>query len=141
MIRYFDASAWVKRYVQEDGSSFVRQLLADSVPAANRLTQVEVASALIRRAREGALTPADRDRALNALGKDFDTMYVVEVLPGIGREAISLLSRYPLRSHDAIQLAGCLYLQRRLGAPIELVAYDVRLTDAARSEGLALSVT
>jgi predicted nucleic acid-binding protein len=42
--RYFDASALVKRYVQETGSVAVRQLLASGIIATSRLSEVEVAS-------------------------------------------------------------------------------------------------
>jgi predicted nucleic acid-binding protein len=138
VIRYFDASAWVKRYVQEAGSEVVRRLVAGSIPATNRLTEVEVALALVRRTREGTLPADDRDRALTGLRRDFEILYVVELLPEVSAEAIVLLRRYPLRSHDALQLAGCLFLQRCLGEQVELVAFDARLVDVARREGVVV---
>jgi predicted nucleic acid-binding protein len=54
--RYFDASALVKRYVRETGSVMVRRLLAAGIVASSRLSEVEVSSGVIRRAREGAFT-------------------------------------------------------------------------------------
>ena len=57
-MRYFDASALVKRYVRETGSTTVRRLLTLDAPVTSRLSEVEVASALVRRAREGAFTTA-----------------------------------------------------------------------------------
>ena len=70
-MQYFDASALVKRYVREQGSASVRRLLASDAPATARLSEVEVASALIRRSREGAFPLTERDRALAALEPDF----------------------------------------------------------------------
>ena len=55
-MRYFDASALVKRYVREPAAVSVRRLLKSDRAATSRLSEVEVASALTRRAREGAFT-------------------------------------------------------------------------------------
>ena len=63
-------------------------------------------------------------------------MYVVELSAEIAAAARALLLRHPLRAADAIQLASCLHLAEQLGAPAELVVYDVPLVTAARSEGL-----
>ena len=138
MTRYFDASALVKRYVRETGSSTVRRLLAGGTPATSRLSEVEVASAIARRAREGAFAAARRDRMLAALDRDLPALAVVEMIPDITAEARALLLRYPLRAGDAIQLASCLYLQRELRDPVPFVAFDQRLLEAARAEGLTV---
>jgi predicted nucleic acid-binding protein len=63
--RYFDASALVKRYVRETGSVVVRRLLATGIAATSRLSEVEVASGIVRRAREGAFTAPRRDVAMS----------------------------------------------------------------------------
>ncbi|RPJ58220.1 MAG: hypothetical protein EHM24_28830, partial [Acidobacteria bacterium] len=63
---------------------------------------------------------------------------VVEVIPDVTAEARALLLRHPLRAGDAIQLASCLYLQREPGQPVPFVAFDQRLLDAARAEGVTV---
>jgi predicted nucleic acid-binding protein len=136
--RYFDASALVKRYVRETGSVMVRRLLTSGIVATSRLSEVEVASGIIRRAREGAFTTARRDRALAALQRDMPAFAIVELIPDITGETRALLLRHPLRASDAIQLASCLYLQRELNQPVPFVAFDQRLLDAARAEGVAV---
>ena len=138
MTRYFDASALVKRYVREVGSTAVRRLLASGIPASSRLSEVEVASGIIRRGREGAFTTTRRDRMLVALQRDLPALAVVEMIPEITADARALLLRHPLRAGDAIQLASCLYLQRQLGQPVPFVAFDQRLLAAARAEGLTI---
>lgn len=135
-MRYFDASALVKRYVREKGSIQVRRLMLSDLPATSRLSEAEVASALGRRAREGAFSTTERDRALAALVADLPAIVVVELTLEVSARARSLLTKHPLRAGDAIQLASCLYLQEQLGEPIEMVSFDVRLTAAARREGL-----
>jgi len=133
---YFDASALAKRYVSEPETPSVRRLLGRGVPATSRLSEVEVASALGRRCREGTVSADDRDRALARLREDIGSMYVVELSAEIAAAARALLLRHPLRASDAIQLASCLHLAEQLGAPAELVGYDVPLVTAARSEGI-----
>jgi hypothetical protein len=116
----------------------VRRLLASGIVATSRLSEVEVASGIVRRAREGAFTPARRDRALAALERDIPAFAIVEVIPEVTTDARVLLMRHPLRASDAIQLASCLYLQRQLNQPISFVVFDQRLLDVARAEGVAI---
>jgi hypothetical protein len=140
-MRYFDASALAKRYVLEAGSRMVRRLLASGIVATSRLSEVEVTSGIVRRARDGAFTAARRDRALAALQRDMPALAVVEVIPEVTADARALLLRHPLRAGDAIQLASCLYLQRQLNQSVPFVAFDQRLLDAARAEGVAIVAT
>ena len=124
--------------MQEPGAVSVRRLLKADRAAASRLSEVEVASALVRRAREGAFTVEERDRALASLADDFATLIIVEFTPGITADARALLLRHLLRAGDAVQLASCLYLQREMSQPVPFVAFDDRLADAARHEGLTV---
>ena len=139
MTRYFDASALVKRYVREPGSAAVRRLLSSGIAATSRVSEMEIASGIIRRAREGSFTLAHRDRALDALQHDLPALAIVEMIPEIAADARGLLLRHPLRAGDAIQLASCLYLQRELGQRVAFAAFDQRLLAAARAEGLTLA--
>ena len=128
----------MKRYVREPGAVSVRRLLKAAPAAASRLSEVEVASALVRRAREGAFSIEERDRALASLSDDFATLIIVEFTPDITADARALLVRHRLRAGDAVQLASCLYLQREMSQPLPFVAFDDRLADAARHEGLTV---
>jgi len=126
----------VKRYVEEQDSSRVNGWLADGLPATARLSAIEVASALARRAREGAFSGAERDRALDALDRDLATLRVVELSTSVALDARALLIRHPLRAGDAIQLASALLLRRELGEPVAFAVYDDGLRAAAKAEGL-----
>ena len=138
MTRYFDASALAKRYVRETGSPTVRRLLASGRAGTSRLSEVEVSSAIVRRAREGAFTIEERNRMLTALQHDVPALAMVELTPEIATDARTLLVRYPLRAGDAVQLASGMYLQRQLARAVPFVAYDRRLVHAARAEGLVV---
>jgi len=126
----------VKRYVRETGSDRVRQWLASGTPATSRLTEVEVASALMRRWRDGAFGAAPRDRALSALVGDLQALTIVEIAPPVTARARALLERHPLRAGDALQLASCLLLRDTSGGSVAFAAFDDRLNQAARAEGL-----
>jgi hypothetical protein len=128
----------VKRYVDEPGSAHVREILARTPVATSRLSEVEIASALARRWREGTLARRDLDRALVALHTDIRSIAVVELVAEVTQAAIALLARHPLRTGDAVQLASCLDFRRRMTEGVGLLAYDARLNDAARAEGLTL---
>jgi len=138
LIGYFDASALAKRYVEEPESPVVRRLLGECLVCTSRLSEVEVASALVRRARDGSLSPAERDRALSALSEDMRSFYVVELFPEIARVARGLLLRHPLRASDAVQLASSTHVRESAEEDVFFVAFDGRLNEAAVGEGLAL---
>ena len=99
---------------------------------------LEIASALARREREGAITLAERDRAIKKLNADLAAYILVELTPELSADAQALLLRHALRSSDAVQLASSLYLQRKIGERVLFAAFDDRLNNAARAEGLTL---
>lgn len=126
----------MKRYVREEGSDRVRGWLAAGTAATSRLTEVEVAAALMRRWREGAFGAAQRDRALAALVADLGALTVVEIASPVTSRARRLLERHSLRAGDAVQLASCLLLRDATGGSVAFAAFDGRLNEAARAEGL-----
>lgn len=128
----------MKRYVREAGGDRVRRWLASGTPATSRLSEVEVASALARRWREGAFGAAERDRALSALDTDLNALTVVEIVPAVAQSARKLLLRHALRAGDALQLASCLYLREAVGEAVAFAGFDDRLSGAAATEGLRL---
>ena len=140
VMRFFDASALIKRYVREPHSAAVRRWLATGPAAISRLSEVEVVSGLARLAREGAIVARRRDLAIAAFTKDVGVWHVVELSSEVATLARALLIRHPLRSGDAIQLASALRLQQITHLPLTaFVAYDARLHAAAVTEGLATS--
>jgi len=116
----------------------IRRLLKADQGAASRLSEVEVASALVRRAREGAFPVEERDRALASLVNDFAALIIVELTPAITADALALMLRHRLRAGDAVQLASGLYLQREMSQSLPFVVFDDRLAEAARHEGMTV---
>src|SRR5262245_36153951 len=138
VIVYVDASALAKRYVDEAGSSTVRAVIAREVIATSRLSEIEIASGLVRRFREAGISSRNLERTLSSLREDVRSIAIVEIDEEITREAVSLLARHRLRASDAVQLASCLQVRRLVSVEVRLLAYDHRLNDAATVEGLAV---
>lgn len=137
-MNFFDASALVKRYIRESGSSSVQRLLREGTPSVSRLTEAEVSSAFARRRREGTLSEPQHARVLGALRSDLARFHVVELSGDVVSRVHALLGRYPVRAADALQLASALVLREAVGT-VAFVAYDVRLREAARAEGFVLA--
>ncbi len=140
-MRYFDASALVKGYVDEADSQATRRLLTRGSAATTRLSFVEVASALGRLGREGRLSEDQRTAALAALTADAASVLVIELTGEIVARSQTLTQKHPLRAADAIQLASCLYVRETVNPRTTLVSFDDRLSTAARLEGVKLAGT
>jgi len=137
-LRFFDASALVKRYVRERDSARVRRLLSAGDVGLCRLSEVEVVSAFARLAREGAISVARRDAAVTAFVGDLAAWAIIELHPDVTRAARRLVLQHGLRTGDGLQLAAALVLQEALGPIDEFVAYDSHLLEAARAEQLTV---
>jgi predicted nucleic acid-binding protein len=140
-MRFFDASALVKKYVRETDSARVRRLLRSGEVALSRLSEVEVVSAFARLARDEAISVAQRDRAVAAFVGDLMAWHVIELTPDVMATARRLLMQHQLRAGDAVQLSAALVLQVGLGESLEeFVAYDHRILGVAHAEQLAVRI-
>lgn len=66
-------------------------------------------------------------------------MVLVQLSATVLRRAQDLLLRHPLRAADALQLGSCLDLKERLQQPVGFAAFDRRLNEAAKLEGLRVA--
>lgn len=78
MIRFFDTSALVKRYVEEPGSAMVRATLRAHPVTVARVTLAEAAAAVARACRLGAISEVQRDAIFGRLPQDFARLSVVD---------------------------------------------------------------
>lgn len=128
-----------KAYLEEAQTVDVRRWMDERRVVISRLTVVEVASAIHRRGRQGELALAARDEAIRAFLGDLPAWHVVELTDPVAARAVGLVARHKVRAGDAIQLASALIAQDRSTDDFgRFVAYDTRLVDAAREEGLPL---
>jgi predicted nucleic acid-binding protein len=115
---YLDASALVKRYVNEEGSDWLRATIAPSQSQllfTSRMTIVEVISAFARRVRDGSLTMEEFASARDLFrGHCLDEYQIMPPTIAVVDSASGLLERHPLRAYDAIHLATALSAQQFL---------------------------
>ena len=122
---YLDSSALVKLVVPEPESAALLSLLADwEVHVSSAVAAVEVP----RAARRTSASEVVGRRAAQVVRGVHLVTLDDEVL-----DIASALEPPSLRSLDAIHLASAIVLQPDLGA---FVAYDARLAEAARQQGI-----
>ena len=100
-------------------------------------SEVECASAIARREREGAFGDAGGGEAWAALAALASVWVEVQPSDAVRRQAVRVLRLHPLRAGDALQLAAAI---EWAGSPPsgELVTFDARLGEAARLEGFTV---
>lgn len=137
MIVYLDASALVKRYIDEEGSREVERLLAGAISGGTSLlSRAEVSAAIARATRAGVIARAAADAALRLFRAQWPDLFRIHVDEGIVARADSLAWEQSLRGYDAIHLACALTWRESLGEDPVLATFDKQLWDAARQEGL-----
>jgi predicted nucleic acid-binding protein len=142
---YFDASAIVKYYVTEPGSTWVRQIIdaQDSETGRPRhiiliaeITHVETAAGLAVIERVGRIGKTTRDRAYRRFMSQLTQRYAIIPLTSEDLEtAANLTQQHPLKAYDAVQLAVALRSHRLLTGSQHTCIFVSG--DAARSEGLS----
>ncbi len=143
MAAYFvDSSALVKRYVQEDGTAWVRSLThyrtGNQIFLA-RITIVEVTSAIARSRAGRTIRSALASSFLSRFREHVAGRYtILEVTSALLADATTLANGHALRAYDAVQLAAALELNRISQGGMVLVSADKELNAAAAAEGLAV---
>jgi predicted nucleic acid-binding protein len=146
---YFDASALVKYYILEPGSTWAWELINATDAQGKRpahtifmadLSAAEVAAAFAVLHRTGRIRRPVWDGAFDQFMDDVNWRYQ---LVRVGRddffEAAILTRHHPLKAYDAVQLAVALRQNRVLAAydlTLTFVSGDDTLLTAAKAEGL-----
>ncbi|ETN87680.1 PIN domain-containing protein [Thermus scotoductus] len=135
-MRFWDASALLPLLALEAATERVQDLyLENPLVVVWWGTELELVSALARKAREGILKDAPLAKALDRLERLQRAWY--EVLPGeeVRKTARRLLFAHPLRTGDALQLAAAWVASRGRPQDLPFVTLDARLAGAALREG------
>lgn len=136
-MRFWDTSALVPLVLEEPGTELVSDWLrADEGMCIWGLARVELASAIERRAREGALTAKERREALKLVVDLAAAATEVLDLEAVRVRAVAVLARHAVRAADAVQLAAALVVADGGFSGLAFVSLDRRLADAAAREGL-----
>lgn len=137
MILYVDASALVKRYVSEAGSTAVISVTSDAEAVATVLiSRAEVAAALARSVRLGVLDENGGRRAQRKFTREWPDLVRLPISEALLVRAESAAWQYGLRGYDAVQLAAAAIWQDSVGAEVTLATFDRELWQAASKAGL-----
>jgi predicted nucleic acid-binding protein len=118
---FFDTSALVKRYADEQGTAAVDELIENDNDAIviTSLSVIEMTSAFRRKFNRGEITETQRDGLLVAFFEEAtDTFTIVPIDETAYEIAFDLVLEDDLRTLDALQL----------GAARELVTTDLDMT-------------
>lgn len=134
---YFDTSALIKRYVEEQGRHEVLGLLRKSQCVVSAILPVEVRSALRRRVAEKTLDGKRMPSILKRLAGDRAYWTVIEVSTDVLATAESLSGAHPLRALDAIHVASArLFANRTASQTFTFISADMQQTRVAEALGL-----
>lgn len=140
---FLDASALVKYYILEPGSTWLRALVdrPDHEAIISDASLAEGAAAFAILGRTGRIHRALQQRAFHSLSRHIATHYIgaVPVVTADFEQAAELTQLYPLKAYDAVQLAVALHHQRNLkalGLALTFISSDSTLLSAALAEGL-----
>lgn len=136
---FWDASALVPVILREERSSEMSVLLGrDRASAIWWASPVECSSAIFRRYRENLILAGQRDESLERLREILPSLLIMPGTDTLRERAIRLLSNYPLRAADALQLAAALIWSEERPAGQDFVCLDQRLRESAEREGFHL---
>lgn len=145
---YFDASALIKRYSQENGTLLVNEVFRQILPnhmTCSTLGILEIVSALVRKRNDGRLGQALFAQAMIDFRDeivDREGFVATSVNDALLFSALDLVAKYNLNATDAVILRSALALQQALqqetADELMLWASDKRLGRAACSEGLTV---
>jgi predicted nucleic acid-binding protein len=139
---YLDASAWVKRYYQEAGTTWMQDLFAQGQMIASApLGLIEVIATLVRKAKGREIDPPMLAQKMQELEVDWERFIRIQMTSEVVDTAKTVAKERALRGADAVHLASALLLRSRLVGEddqLMLVASDRELKDAAQSSNLAI---
>lgn len=137
MIAYIDASALVKRYVQEHGSRETIELTSSAeMTATSIISRAEVAAGLAKAVRSRVVPDHVAKAAQRSFAVDWPDLLRVTVTDALVERAEALAWEHGLRGYDAVHLASALTWQESAGEEIVLATFDHQLWDAAKRAGL-----
>lgn len=138
MILYLDASALVKRYIQERYSEQVNAWIdVAEMIVTGLITRVEVSVAIARAGRMNFISSEGALEALRQFRMEWESFQRLPITENTVIRGDFLAYEHDLRGYDATHLACALIWQETLGAPVTLASFDGQLIRAAREVGIA----
>mgnify|MGYP001582306992 CR=1 FL=1 len=133
---FFDTSALIKRYIDEDGSDAVEEILGEQDEIiVSPITKIECFSVIKRLLLEKAIIKKNYDLLSKEIAYDFKFFSIIDFSDILEKQALKLVDRYQLKPLDSIQLASCLLAKKEISY---MVACDDKLIYSSKKEGLRI---
>ena len=137
MILYTDSSALVKRFIKENVSDEVNQLLSDAdIVGSSLLTQVEMVAEIGKASRMNWLDTNSAEIAVQNFLSEWQFFTRLFITPPLIERSSRLVWELGLRGYDATHLASALFWQESLDMEIVLATYDRELWIAAKKSSI-----
>ncbi len=140
IVYYLAASAWVKRYYQEIGTSWLQDLFAQNPTfACATLGVIEVTATLARKGKAGQLTSTALAQKIQELETDWQYFIQIQLTEAVVDQAKKFATHLALRGADSIHLAAAIQLKTLLDPDDQLilVSSDQELLVAGQRSGLS----
>jgi predicted nucleic acid-binding protein len=129
---FFDSSAFIKKFIQEQGSAEVDEYCQQaSLLGLSIICLPEMMSALNRKVRERNLSTENYHNLKEQIAEDIKDIQIVNLVPEVVEGSIALLENNMLRSLDALHLSCAITWNSDL-----FVSSDKRQIQAAEKSGL-----
>ena len=129
---FFDSSAFVKRYVREEGTDVVLSWCDQATELClSGIALPEIVSAFCRLEREKRVSPLQYRHLKTMLMADISDAAICDLAPEVIRQTIIALESNVLRGMDAIHLGSAVALNADI-----FVSADARQCAAAAQAGL-----
>jgi predicted nucleic acid-binding protein len=139
MIAYLDASALVKRYVAEAGSTEVSRLISEAEAVGTAvISRAEVSAALAKAVRVKSVSTNAGRSALQTFTADWDNLIRLQLTEVLVARAAALAWEHGLRGYDAVHLATALFWHETLDEAVTVATYDRELWKGAKTSGLSV---
>jgi predicted nucleic acid-binding protein len=137
LIFYLDASAIVKRYIDETRSAEVRAATQSSATLGTSvLSRAEVAAAIHKGYRSRTIDEAAATEAVRRFERDWPSLVRLRVNEKLVKYAAGLAWTYGLRGYDSVHLASAAAWQQSLQIEVAMATFDLALWNAAGNIGL-----
>lgn len=136
---YFDSSALVKRYVEEDGSDRANSILANTaIIATSKLTYPEILSAFARKHKTGEISIEWFNKIIENFETEWEYFLIIEIQDELLPLIRKMIKKHYLKGADSIHLSSALWLKHAAKEDITFVTSDINLLKAAQGENFQI---
>ena len=133
---YFDTSAWLKLYINEEGSDTVRELVDSYTIVSSSILRTESFAAIKRRHTARQISKTTFAKLIKQIGADVDNIDILPLLDLHIRRAERIVLETNSATLDALHIASALVFSELSGEIISFLTADKRQAESAEQLGL-----